>query len=109
MLLGMTVEQLEIVTECRSQPSSVECWQMAMRRWLEGQGARDYPTTWDGLYAILKDVGLAQLADDLKAAIDSFRKYNNNYYYRSLRKIDSSLGVYRGNVNCYSYELDVFK
>ena len=90
MLLGIPVQVLDDMGRGRGQPSSIKSLQNIMMLWVDGQGARNYPVTWDGLYDVLKDVGLAQLVHELKAAIDSFRKCIMiiTYYTRNLWKLN---------------------
>ena len=45
------------------------CWQEVMQKWLDGQGQENYPTSWEGLYSLLNDIGSSQVAKKLKDAI----------------------------------------
>ena len=44
------------------------CWEKVMQEWLE-QGHAEYPTTWEGLYEMLEDVGYEGVALSLKDAV----------------------------------------
>ena len=47
------------------------CWLEVMEHWLNGGGNREYPVTWDGLYALLEDVEFSEVAKELKKAVSS--------------------------------------
>ena len=47
-----------------------ECCYAVMRQWLDN-GSPGYPVTWEGLIELLEDVDCAQVAEELKYAIDS--------------------------------------
>ena len=51
--------------------SAGECWLKVMQRWIEGQGTAEYPVGWEGLYEMLRDVSMSQIALDLKKAVDN--------------------------------------
>lgn len=44
-------------------------WNKVMDHWLSGEGSCDYPATWEGLYVVLNEVGLGQVARELKTAV----------------------------------------
>ena len=45
------------------------CCLEVMDHWLKTGGTREYPTTWDGLYELLKDVECEHVIDNLKEAV----------------------------------------
>ena len=48
---------------------SDECFARVMQLWLDGD-SRVYPPTWEGMYQLLEDINLSQVARDLKIAVD---------------------------------------
>lgn len=54
-----------------SQSTATRCWEKVMQAWMNGQGQEDYPITWEGLYSILTDVHSANIAQDLRKAVES--------------------------------------
>ena len=60
------LDNLEVDKHCQA-----ERWQAVMQRWMEGQGGNAYPATWDGLYQLLKDIGVPKVALELKKAVDN--------------------------------------
>lgn len=52
-----------------------KCWKKVMNFWLKGKGkgiiVREYPDTWEGLYLLLKDIKLNEVADELRKALAS--------------------------------------
>ena len=48
---------------------AAECWRRVVCHWLENGGPHDYPTTWNGLYALLEDIELAEVSKKLKEAV----------------------------------------
>lgn len=55
-----------------------ECWEKVMQNWLDGQGAENYPVKWEGLYRLLEDVGVPQVAIDFEKAVEKARKQDSN-------------------------------
>lgn len=41
-----------------------------MEYWLNGVGKDRYPPTWEGLYVLLEDAKLSQVAEELKKAVE---------------------------------------
>ena len=46
------------------------CWEKVMQSWLGGQGQREYPPTWEGLYKLLRDVRKEAVVSVLREAVD---------------------------------------
>ena len=46
------------------------CWEKVMQAWLGGQGQREYPPTWEGLYKLLRDVKKEAVVPVLREAVD---------------------------------------
>ena len=65
--IGLTRNYLDSMDECWDSLKSV-C-EVVMKEWLDGQGQEIYPVTWEGLYRLLTDIGCAQVAEELKAAV----------------------------------------
>lgn len=70
--LHLTNNQLEVWFGKYNRDAD-ECWIRVMDHWLTGEGPSNYPVTWDGLYNLLKDVNLSQIAKDLKDAVNKSR------------------------------------
>jgi hypothetical protein len=49
---------------------STKCFLKIMERWFE-TGSDEYPTTWEGMYEMLEDTELPQVAQDLREAVSS--------------------------------------
>ena len=47
-----------------------ECCEAVLSHWLDNP-PHNYPTTWEGLYVLLGDSELGQVATDLKQAVDN--------------------------------------
>ena len=45
------------------------CWYKVMESWLSGAGGEEYPATWEGLYALVSDVGMAEVSKELRQAV----------------------------------------
>lgn len=71
LLLGMELNQLDEI-EHKAQQSATECWEKVMQKWLDGQGADSYPVCWGGLYNILDDLKMTQVAIELRNAVEKF-------------------------------------
>ena len=46
------------------------CWEKTMQLWLDGQGNKEYPASWESLYEMLEDVQLGGVVPDLKEAVN---------------------------------------
>ena len=53
-----------------------------MKHWLNGEST-DYPVTWDGLYALLKDTTLEPVVTSLKTAVENAfgKSYTTLYHF----------------------------
>ena len=49
---------------------SAECWVNVMSHWLDN-GSQDYSKSWEGLYELLEDLRMGQVAKELRAAVES--------------------------------------
>lgn len=49
--------------------NATRCWLKVMHRWLAGEDASDYPTSWDGLYEMLEDVEYTEVARQLREIV----------------------------------------
>ena len=47
------------------------CWLEVMGHWLNAGGTDNYPTTWEGLCVLLRDVGYGEVASTLEKALSS--------------------------------------
>jgi hypothetical protein len=48
---------------------STRCWREVMEHWLNNGGTEHYPTTWEGLYTLVRDCDLQQAAMALLKAL----------------------------------------
>ena len=67
MLLGLTPSQLDAING-QYHGDAYYCWNKVMEHWKEGVSA-SYPPIWEGLYTLLEDMELAQVAANLKEAV----------------------------------------
>ena len=66
-LIGLSVSNLKnIATEHQNKP--LECCRAVLCHWLENP-PREYPTTWRGLFELLKDSRLGQIVSELKIVL----------------------------------------
>lgn len=54
--------------------NSAKCWTKIMQYWLSGGSTNDYPATWEGLYVLLEDVDLAEVARETKQAVSAAKR-----------------------------------
>ena len=64
-----------------SQHTTSQACQSVFNEWLEGKEGLRTPVTWDTVIKALKETGLGQLADDLRAALLS-GNHNNTYNFK---------------------------
>ena len=69
LLLGMTLNDLEAL-EREHRGKAKDIWNQVMDHWLAGRGGGDYPTSWEGMYALLNDLELSEVADELEKAVN---------------------------------------
>ncbi len=71
-LLGLHANQLD-GWKMESLGTVATCWNKVMAFWLEegggGGGAQDYPATWEGLYSLLEDLNLREIAKELEMKV----------------------------------------
>ncbi len=67
-LLGLSTNKL-LVWEKEHPKNITMCCNKVMEYWLVG-GCTDYPATWEGMYTLLEDAELSEIAKELKKAID---------------------------------------
>ena len=67
-LLQLTEKQLDGFDE-QYLRNTTTCWNRVMEHWLAGGGRPDYPPTWEGLYTLLEDMELKEIAEELKKAL----------------------------------------
>ena len=73
MGIGMSIElnTLDNIEDDKGKVS--KCWQEIMKRWMDGEGeSSGYPATWEGLYELLGDMGVSQVARELMKAVDNY-------------------------------------
>ena len=63
------IAEVECLFRVNNNPT--ECWQMVTDGWLQ-QGTDAYPSTWEGMYEWLGDVHCAEVAENLKKAVESY-------------------------------------
>ena len=75
-LMAIPIQQLEVWAR---EKDAEECCERVLSYWLDNP-PQDYPATWEGLYELLEDSELSQVAAKLKQAVvnsvDSSCKYN---------------------------------
>ena len=70
VLLGLSKNQLDAVKEDQLGQTA-RCWNRVMEdHWLGGCSSEQYPPTWEGLYTLLTDMESANIARDLKEAVN---------------------------------------
>lgn len=69
-LLEISDSHMDAWEEQYSQKAH-KCWQKVMHHWLKGTGGfiDQYPDTWKGLYALLRDVNCSDVAEELEEVI----------------------------------------
>ena len=67
---NLVVPRQQLEVWAREKDSSKECCEAVLSHWLD-HPPRDYPATWEGLYELLEDSELGQVATDLKQAVDN--------------------------------------
>ena len=72
--LGLTMSQLDSWDE-QYRGNASTCWNKLMEHWLNGEGSRDYPPTWEGLYTLLQDGECANFAIALRKAVTACNTY----------------------------------
>ena len=60
-------QQLEVLVR---EKDAKECCEAVLSHWLD-HPPRNYPATWEGLYELLDDSELGQVATELKIAVDN--------------------------------------
>ena len=60
------------------------CWEKVMQTWLDGQGQREYPPTWEGLYGLLRDVQKEGVVPALREAVDKAVLPGTLYLYSNV-------------------------
>lgn len=60
-------EKLEVWAK---EKDAEACCDAVLLHWLKNSSP-NYPVTWEGLYELLRDCDLGQVADDLKEAVDN--------------------------------------
>ncbi len=67
--LSMTLNDLEAL-ECEHRGNAKDIWNKVMDHWLAGGGGCDYPASWEGLYTLLNDLELSEVAKQLEKAVN---------------------------------------
>ena len=57
--------------EYQYQRNASMCWHKVIKHWLNGGGIPDYPNTWRGLFELLEDAKLYEVAKRLESALSS--------------------------------------
>ncbi len=55
--------------EVQYQRDAKKCWNKVMGGFITNGGTDDYPSTWEGVYQLLKDVKCGGVAKDLEVAV----------------------------------------
>ncbi len=55
--------------EDQHQRDASICWGKVMGKFITSGGTGDYPSTWEGVYQLLKDIKCGGIAGDLKEAV----------------------------------------
>ena len=79
--IGLTPDRMDgwFTEESRD---AERCWEKVMQTWLDGQGQREYPPTWEGLYGLLRDVRKEGVVlEQLKEAVDRAVLPGTSIYY----------------------------
>ena len=66
--VGITMNQLE-GWERQFHEDSRRCWQKVVQHWLNDDGTQYYPSTWEGLYTLVRDCGFHEVAVSLQKAL----------------------------------------
>ena len=75
ILLGLGDDGQLDVWDSQYRGDAAQCCEKVMQRWLEGgsegeeEEEEDYPATWEGLYTLLDDAELTEVAVKLKEAV----------------------------------------
>ena len=67
-LLGVSSNNLT-AWEVEHQRNAVSCWNKVMNFWLTGGGSSEYPISWEGLFILLADADLSEVAKDMEIAV----------------------------------------
>lgn len=65
--VNVPMEKLEVWAK---EKDAEACCDAILLHWLNNSSS-NYPVTWEGLYELLRDCDLCQVADDLKEAVDN--------------------------------------
>ena len=68
VLLGLELNELN-AWDKQYRGDCSDCWNKVMDNWLTRGGSHNYPATWNGLYCLLNDLGLGNIAVELKKAV----------------------------------------
>ncbi len=60
--------------EKEHQKDANSCWDKVMGDLIASGGTEEYPSTWEGVYQLLKDIKRGGIARDLKKAVTHFIK-----------------------------------
>lgn len=71
--LGITQNILD-AWESEYSNKARKCWQKVMRHWLKGKCGALYPSTWEGLYSLLKDLEYGEVARKLEDAVKAAKQ-----------------------------------
>jgi hypothetical protein len=67
--VGLTMNRLESWEEQYNKNAS-RCWLKVMGHWLNNGGTEHYPATWEGLYTLVRDCDLPEVALSLLKALE---------------------------------------
>ena len=70
MHLKITQNDLDAMEEEHGRKAKA-CWKDVMNQWLDGKGEPEYPSTWEGMYTLLDDLELSEVAKRLKKAVNN--------------------------------------
>lgn len=66
-LVGVPLEKLEVWAK---EKDAEDCCDAVLMHWLKNSSPH-YSVSWEGLYELLRDCDLSQVADNLKEAVDN--------------------------------------
>ena len=70
--LGMSWDELKVLDR-KNLMNDKDSWRDVMNSWLSCEvKSEQYPTTWEGLYTLLKDLELSQYAQQMEKAVKGY-------------------------------------
>ena len=73
--LALSIPQgLTVGWDSQYRGDAVKCWMKVMGHWLSEGGTSEYPTTWAGVYELLKDMEFEVVANELEELVKQWDK-----------------------------------